>query len=196
MVAPCCAISTRRCANRFIAHGVHYVHSLRGRSLAYDLLDGVTKITRTWMEAFETDDRRVAGERAARLASHYYWLPSDHLVLENRRPAIVTHPSTGEVAWFNQAHLFGLHARALGRVHVLLARALLWRSYARHRHASLGDETEIDGAMIDHIFDVLDRHTARVRWKRGEVLWIDNLICMHGRRPFRGPRRVLVTMTR
>jgi hypothetical protein len=33
-----------------------------------------------------------------------------------------------------------------------------------------------------------------VRWEAGDVLLLDNMLVAHGRAPYRGSRRVLVTM--
>jgi alpha-ketoglutarate-dependent taurine dioxygenase len=182
--------------DRFLAHGVHYVYSLRGPSFFFDLLNRVQKVTRTWMETLETDDRRLADTRASAIAAQHRWLPSGRLVLDLRRPATVVHPDTGEQAWFNQAHLFRFNPRALGWRNYVLARAIFCRRDWRSHDARFGDESSLDGKVMRQLFDVLDRNTVAVRWQRGDVLWVDNLVCMHGRRPFRGPRRVLVAMTR
>jgi alpha-ketoglutarate-dependent taurine dioxygenase len=31
-------------------------------------------------------------------------------------------------------------------------------------------------------------------WQAGDVMVIDNILAMHGRKPYRGPRRIVVAM--
>jgi alpha-ketoglutarate-dependent taurine dioxygenase len=180
---------------RFAARGVRYRYSFRGESLFWGLIDRLHKVTRTWREALETDDPRIAEQRSAALAAQHRWLPSGRLVLESVRPAWVRHPSTGEVAWFNQAHLFRWSPRFLGRLNFYLARLLFVRRETRSHDAAFGDGSPLDRATLDHLFEVMAAHAVPIRWQRGDVLWLDNLACMHGRNAFRGARRVLVTMT-
>jgi alpha-ketoglutarate-dependent taurine dioxygenase len=181
---------------RFSTLGVRYRYSFRGHSVFWDMLDRVCKVTKSWMEALETTDRRVADEHSRSVADRHVWLPSGRLVLEIDRPATIVHPITKEQSWFNQAHVFRLNARYLGALHYTLARMLFFRPHTRSHHASFGDGSDIDEPTIDRLFDVMEAHTVPIRWEAGDVLWLDNLACMHGRNPFRGERRVLVTMSR
>jgi alpha-ketoglutarate-dependent taurine dioxygenase len=178
---------------RFIDRGVRYHLSYRGRSLFYSLLDRIQKVTKTWMEAFETSDRTLVTERCRRLATSHRWLPSGRLVLQIHRPAVLS--CDEELTWFNQAHLFHLNPRYLGNIHYWLARLLFCTPDSQSHDACFGDGSEIDRATINHLFDVMERQTVAVEWQRGDVLWIDNLVCLHGRNPFRGARRVIVTMS-
>jgi alpha-ketoglutarate-dependent taurine dioxygenase len=43
--------------------------------------------------------------------------------------------------------------------------------------------------------DVLDRNTVSFPWERGDFLVLDNVLSMHGRATFDGPRRILAAMT-
>jgi alpha-ketoglutarate-dependent taurine dioxygenase len=181
---------------RFVAHGVRYLCSLRGESVFFDMLDRFQKVTKTWMETFETRDRAVAERRCLELATHMRWSPSGRLLFDILRPATLAHPVTGEQVWFNQAHLFRLSPQYLGHARYWMARLLFLRRNTCSHHAQLGDGSEIDAATIAHLFAVMRAHTVRVTWRRGDVLWVDNLSCMHGRAPYHGPRRVLVAMAR
>jgi alpha-ketoglutarate-dependent taurine dioxygenase len=180
---------------RFASLGIRYRYSFRGDSLLWGALDRVHKVTRSWKEALETNDPRVAEERCGRLSTRHYWLPSGRLVVENVRPACVLHPITGEMAWFNQAHLFRLNARFLGLLPFLLSRLVFLRRETRSHDATFGDGSPLDGATLEHLYEVMAAHTVPVAWRAGDVLWLDNIACMHGRNRFRGARRVLVTMT-
>lgn len=181
---------------RFVVEGVRYRFSFRGRSQLWDFVDRFGKVSKTWMEALETSDSELADRRCHQLATRHRWLSSGRVVLELDRPAMVAHPTTGEPGWFNQAHLFHLNARYLGRRNYWLARLLFLRRDSRSHEAHFGDGSEIDAPTLDHLYEVMEAHTISVRWQAGDVLWLDNLACMHGRKPFRGTRRLLVSMSR
>jgi alpha-ketoglutarate-dependent taurine dioxygenase len=180
---------------RFARLGIRYVRSLRGRSRAFEALDRVVKVTKSWMETFETNDPSVVERRCRELGVRTRWLPSGRLLMENEGPAFVRHPLTGEDVWFNQAHLFKLTPRSIGPLYYALSRVVFLRKESRSHHAQWGDGTEIDERAIGHVLDVIERNTITFPLRRGEVLWFDNLLCMHGRRPFSGPRKILVAMT-
>jgi hypothetical protein len=58
------------------------------------------------------------------------------------------------------------------------------------------DGTPIFGPDAEHIWDVLVNAEIPIQWNKGDVMLVDNIIAMHGRRSFRGPRRILVGMIR
>jgi alpha-ketoglutarate-dependent taurine dioxygenase len=181
---------------RFDALGVRYRCSFHGDSPFFALLERFQRMTRSWMETFESSDRAVVEERCRALGASWRWLPSGRLVLDILRPAAIDHPETGERAWFNSAHLFRLNPRYLGRLNYRLSQLVFLRPETRTHDARYGDGSDIDPATIEHLFDVLDAETVAFPWQRGDVLWLDNRLCMHGRNPFRGRRRVLTAMTR
>jgi alpha-ketoglutarate-dependent taurine dioxygenase len=181
---------------RFIARRVRYRCSFHGPSAFFALVDRLQKVTRSWMEAFETTDPALAEARCRELGADVHWLASGRLVMEIVRPAAISHPETGEPLWFNFAHLFRLNPRYLGQLRYRLAQLFFVDQRTRTQDAHYGDGGEIDAATIDHLFDVLEAQTVSFPWQRGDVLWLDNLLCMHGRNPFRGPRRVLAAMSR
>jgi hypothetical protein len=181
---------------RFIDRGVRYRCSFHGPSRVFRLIDRFQKVTKSWMEAFETDDPTEAEARCRALGAEVRWLRSGRLVMELVRPAALRHPETGEQVWFNFAHLFCLNPRYLGQLRYRMSQLFFLRPETRTQDAHYGDGSAIDSATIDHLFDVLDAETVSFPWQRGDVLWLDNLLCMHGRNPFRGPRRVLAAMSR
>lgn len=180
---------------RFVKTGVRYRLCYRGPYGLLAHLDPKERLHKSWMQAFETEDRKLVEEHCERMGAEYHWLANGSLVVETSRPATIRHPESGAQAWFNQAHLFRLSARYLGRLRFELARVLFAQTEMRSHHASFGDGREIDEDTLEHLFDVLDAHSVRVPWQRGDVLWLDNFICLHGRRPFRGERRVWVAMS-
>jgi alpha-ketoglutarate-dependent taurine dioxygenase len=43
--------------------------------------------------------------------------------------------------------------------------------------------------------DSLDANTVKFPWQRGDMLVLDNVLSMHGRATFDGPRRILTALT-
>jgi alpha-ketoglutarate-dependent taurine dioxygenase len=181
---------------RLVARGVRYHCSFHGPSRAFAVLERVFDINKSWMAAFETDDRAVVEERCRELGASVRWLPSGRLAIESERPPLVAHPETGERVWLSSVHLFRHNPRALGWVRFALSRLFFLRPETRPQDAHYGDGGTIDLATLDAIQEVLEAQAVAVRWQRGDVLWIDNYLCMHGRAPYRGRRRLLAAMTR
>jgi alpha-ketoglutarate-dependent taurine dioxygenase len=181
---------------RFIDLGVRYRFTFHGESRFFSFIERFQNVTKSWMDAFETADRRTAEARGRELGLQASWLPSGRLVLEIVRPAVLPHPETGEPAWFNSAHLFRLNRRYLGWLRYSLSRLFFLRRETRTHDAFYGDGAPIGLDTLAHLFDAFDAQTVAVPWQRGDVLWIDNRLCMHGRNPFRGRRRVLAALSR
>jgi alpha-ketoglutarate-dependent taurine dioxygenase len=180
---------------RFVERGVRYRCSFHGESALHDLLDRFQKVTKSWMDAFETSDRRIVEQRCREMGATPHWLESGRLILETQRPAAVDHPVTGERVWFNSAHLFHINPRGIGWTRYLLSRLYSIRPENSTHEATYGDGSPIERETIEHLFDVMEAARVAVDWQRGDVLWVDNLLCMHGRNPFRGRRRVLAALT-
>jgi hypothetical protein len=60
--------------------------------------------------------------------------------------------------------------------------------------ATYGDGGPISTRTLDRISRTISLETARVAMEPTDLLVLDNLLCMHGRARFRGPRKLLVAM--
>jgi hypothetical protein len=96
------------------------------------------------------------------------------------------------MVWFNQAHLF--HVSSLEQD----VRSLLQSTSGGNepRNAFFGDGSAIDEAVLDHIRSVYENEKVTFPWQRGDVLILDNILKAHGRKPYRGPRQIVVGMGR
>jgi alpha-ketoglutarate-dependent taurine dioxygenase len=144
-----------------------------------------------WQTAFRTDDPDVALQRCRADGGEASWRP-DGLRTLHRRTATICHPETGDTVWFNQAHLFH-PARLDDDTRVALRD--LYEPDALPRDARYGDGEPIPDDEIGEVLAAAQRCTVDVDLEAGDLLVLDNLRVAHGRLPFRGTRRMYVTMT-
>jgi len=150
---------------------------------------------RTWQRSYETESRAEVEEICAREGRRVEWLDDDQLRTSERRAATATHPVTGEPVWFNYAHGFHI-SRMDDEIRDALSTSpedsdsQLWPN-----NVLWGDDAgEIDANVISTVNDLIVEHTVWFDWQLGDVLVVDNMLCGHGRQPFRGPRRILLKM--
>lgn len=146
-----------------------------------------------WNEVFQTSDRDEVIRLCHASEIEAEWLGDDAQLLRTRQlcQGVARHPATGERVFFNQAHLF--HASSLGQDHLNLMLEMFGAGRLP-RHAKLGDGTEISAPDLAAIHSAFNANAIRFTWRRGDVLWIDNMRVAHGRRPFQGPRRILAAL--
>jgi alpha-ketoglutarate-dependent taurine dioxygenase len=105
--------------------------------------------------------------------------------------AIMRHPETGDIAWFNQAHLFHVSSQDPKVAALLLAK---FKEEGLPRNAYYGDGSPIEAEVLSEIRQAYAQAEVAFPWQRGDVLMIDNMLVSHGRRPFKGARKTLVAM--
>lgn len=164
---------------RFVARRVLYVRNF-GAGLGL-----------TWQEVFQTNERGAVESYCRAAGIDWEWRADGRLTTRSVRPATLCHPRRGEEVWFNQAHLH--HVSALPAE----ARAALLEVVAPDEmpfNTYYGDGSEIEPAALDEVRRAYEACTIRFAWQRGDVLMLDNLRVAHGRDPFAGERKILVTM--
>ena len=57
-----------------------------------------------------------------------------------------------------------------------------------------GDDTPVDGDVLLETAKAMTEECVAFKWKKGDVLLIDNALVMHSRRPFAGARRILASI--
>jgi alpha-ketoglutarate-dependent taurine dioxygenase len=145
----------------------------------------------SWQEAFQTTDSAVVEEYARNSRMTCEWRDGDRLRTRAVRQVVATHPRTRETLWFNHAHMFHI-----SNVEPATREALL-SQFAEDelpRNAFYGDGTPIESSILEEIRDIYQNTSVRFAWQRGDIMLLDNFLSSHGREPFVGPRKVLVTM--
>ena len=145
----------------------------------------------TWENVFQTTDRAVVESFCREAGIELAWKEGNRLRTSQRCQAVARHPATGETVWFNQAHLF--HRSSLAP-EVLAALLDTMAEEDLPRDTFYGDGTPIEVSALEEIRGVYAEESVAFPWQKGDVLMVDNMLVAHGRRPFSGPRRILVAM--
>lgn len=180
---------------RFTEKGLHYLSCYYNKSRLMEFVNSLQKGHRRWVDVFETEDRQQVERVCQEHEFEFQWHQNDWLEIGQRRPASLKHPETGEMVWFNQAHLFDFNPRLLGWWRYLGTKVLYYRKHMKLHQVFFGDGTTIARSDLYHILDVLDANTIAFPWQKGDVLVLDNILAMHGRATFTGKRRILTAMT-
>jgi alpha-ketoglutarate-dependent taurine dioxygenase len=101
------------------------------------------------------------------------------------------HPLSGDIVFFNQAHLFhvsSLSAKAAADMIEFFGRDRL------PRNATYGDGEDIRADDLELVRAAFSSAAVDLQWQQGDVVILDNMRFAHGRRAYSGERRVLASL--
>ena len=173
----------RDLVTEFEERQIAYIRNLRSQA--------VPGLGLSWQAVWETDSRYEVEDYCGQEQIDFEWNEDGSLWTRQIRPAIATHPETGERVWFNQVDQF--HPSNLGD-NVAADLLDVLDPDALPLNATFGDGTPIPTEMVDVIRKVSWSEATAFDWQDGDFLVIDNMLVAHGRMPFEGPRSVLVAM--
>ncbi|MGB7372520.1 TauD/TfdA family dioxygenase [Pontixanthobacter sp.] len=144
--------------------------------------DAVSGQGRSWKSTLSVNDRSGAEARLSQLGYSWQWQNDGALRVTTPRLEAMRQTADGRSTFFNQ----------------LIA---AYRGWSDGRNAASRSITFGDGGVIDHdamlhVISIADDLTYDHNWQTGDVVLVDNYLVMHGRRPFRGQRRVLASLLR
>lgn len=165
--------------DRFVEKGLMYVRNY-GNGLDV-----------SWQQVFGTESREEVEAYCRGHGIDCEWKPDGELRTRQVCQGAIAHPVTGEMVWFNQAHLF--HVSNL-EPEVRSTLLELVDEPDLPRNVYYGDGSPIEDEALATVREVLEAHKISFPWQAGDVLMLDNMLTAHARAPFKGPRKVIVAM--
>jgi alpha-ketoglutarate-dependent taurine dioxygenase len=145
-----------------------------------------------WQTVFQTEDRAQVEAHCRKTGIELDWKEDGGLRARAVRPAVSEHPATGEPVWFNHATFF--HVSTLTEA-IREALLLEFDESDLPTNTYFGDGTAIPAEVLEHLRGAYRSHTVRFRWRKGDLLMLDNMLVAHGRAPYQGERKILVAMS-
>ncbi|HEY6349910.1 MAG TPA: TauD/TfdA family dioxygenase [Candidatus Angelobacter sp.] len=144
-----------------------------------------------WKESFKVSSKDELENYCRKARIEFEWTDEDRLKTKQVRPAIATHPWTHEQVWFNHIAFWHVSSLEKGLREQLLA------SYSPDEipyNTYYGDGSLIEDGVVEELRQAYDSETVKFTWKRGDLLLLDNMLVAHGRSPYSGPRKIIVTL--
>ncbi|AHH99272.1 TauD/TfdA family dioxygenase [Kutzneria albida] len=164
------------------------------RQVAYHQhLHGGHGLGKSWQQTFETRSRARAEEYLTAAGARFAWTTEGGLRVTQVRAAVRQHPATGEPVWFNQATQW--HPSNLPYDEADLLLSVVDSELDLPHSASYGDGGAIGADDLAQVRRAERRNKLSVPWRPGDLMMIDNMLVLHGREPFTGSRKVIVSMT-
>lgn len=161
---------------KFLEYGVQYRRNLNG-------ILGLS-----WQEVFQTTDRNEVETECSNNNIQWEWIDETNLVIKWNKKAIWEHPMTRELVWFNHALFFNKY---------MFDEELLKYINSDNELPSntfFGNGEEISKEEIEEIKVAYKKATVEFSWKKGDVIFLDNLLFSHGRNPYKGERKIIVSI--
>ncbi|OYD09604.1 TauD/TfdA family dioxygenase [Paludifilum halophilum] len=144
-----------------------------------------------WQDVFHTENPKKVEQYCKENEIEFEWKDESHLKTKQVRKAVRKHPDTGEWLWFN--HIAFWHESSLDpKVRDMLTESLGIENLPYNTY--YGDGSPINYDDAEHIRKAYDQETISFEWKKGDVLLLDNMLVAHGRNPFEGERKTVVSM--
>ena len=162
-----------------------FAEACRVRGLKYSNVmpaeaDESSGMGRSWQSTFSVDTREAAEARLAKLSYSWEWHPNGDLRATTPVLPAVRDLGDGRASFFNQ----------------LIAAFNGWKDTRNDpaRAITFGDGTPLDSGDVAAASVIADEVTFDIPWQAGDLALVDNYVAMHGRRNFKGTRRVLASL--
>lgn len=142
--------------------------------------DSKSGMGRSWQSTLNAKTREEAEARLRSLGYSWEWMPDGCLRATTPVLPAVRDVGGGRKTFFNQ----------------LIAAFAGWKDSRNDPSKAIrfGDGTPLDRDAVQVAIDLAEELTFDVPWQQGDAVLVDNFLVMHGRRTFRGTRKVLASL--
>jgi hypothetical protein len=135
---------------------------------------------RSWQSTLRAQSRAEAEERLRSINYSWEWQSDGCLRATTPVLPAVRRASSGRKVFFNQ----------------LIAAFAGWKDSRNDPAKAIrfGDGTSLDRDAVNTALELAEELTFNIPWQQGDVAFLDNILTMHGRRTFRGTRKVLASL--
>jgi hypothetical protein len=165
-----CPKFTRDCEQK----GLQYTNVMPAEN------DPQSGMGRSWQSTLGATSQEAAEARLQSLGYSWQWLPDGCLRATTPVLPAVREVAFGRKTFFNQ----------------LIAAFRGWKDTRNDpaRAIRFGDGTPLDRDAVQIAIELADELTFDVPWRGGDAVLLNNILTMHGRRTFRGTRKVLASL--
>lgn len=145
----------------------------------------------TWQTSYRVQTREELEAYFQAADIQWEWKEGDRLRSHQVRPAVARHLKTGEMVWFNHIAFWHVSSLEPNLRELLLSEfgedGLPYNTY-------YGDGTRIPDEVVEQLRQAYEAELVAIPWQEGDLMMLDNMLVAHGRKPYKGPRKILTAM--
>jgi alpha-ketoglutarate-dependent taurine dioxygenase len=149
------------------------------------------EIGATLAEAFDTEDRGAIESYCRANGIEFAWQLDGELRTQQRRNAVVRHPTTGKRCFFNQIAFLNEWTIAAEIREYLVD---VYGAEGLPFNTRFGTGEALTEEIVELINGVYEANTLREPWQAGDLMLVDNIRTAHSREAYEGSREILVGM--
>lgn len=168
------------------------IQKYKEKKLKYtmNLHDGIG-LGKSWQQVFETTNKTIVENILKKRKVDFYWKKNGILCLSEVVQPVINHPVTNDTIFFSQAHQW--HSSNLDKqVQEALFKLMPEKEF--YHYVSYADDQPLELKDLELTKKTINEIKVVFNWQVGDLLFIDNLLIMHGRNPYKGDRKILLSM--
>ena len=146
---------------------------------------------KSWQQVFETNSKSEIEEILYNRNISFQWRRDEGLQVYEIVQPVFSHYTTKELMFISQAHQW--HCSNLEpEVRASLLEYTPEQEF--YHYVSYGDDQPLNISDLELTKEVINQIKIEYKWQQGDILFVDNLLCLHGRNSYIGNRKILVSM--
>jgi alpha-ketoglutarate-dependent taurine dioxygenase len=144
-----------------------------------------------WQSVFQTEEKANVDAYCRQNRIETEW-QGEKLRTRQIRRAVVKHPETAEMVWFNHIAFFHISTLDPSIQQTLLSGL---KDDDLPNNTYYGDGAPIEPGVLDEIREAYKQEATSFVWQEDDLLTLDNVLIAHGRNPYIGQRKILVALS-